>query len=73
MQYPHHNYRNPRLRLTTKAKDYKGAGQEWSLGVTFHAPGSVGKCEGMNPHTPKWALTLGIGVLMNFQIFKGQL
>ncbi len=23
-----------------------------SLGVTPHAPESVGKCEGMNPHTP---------------------
>jgi hypothetical protein len=22
-------------------------------GVTFHAPESVGECEGMNPHTPK--------------------
>jgi hypothetical protein len=24
----------------------------------------------MNPYTPKWALTLGIGVLMDFQIFR---
>jgi hypothetical protein len=28
-------------------------GQEGNPGVTFHAPRSVGKCEGMNPHTPK--------------------
>jgi hypothetical protein len=28
-------------------------GQERSLGVTFHAPGNVGECEGMNLHTLK--------------------
>jgi hypothetical protein len=27
----------------------------------------------MNPHTPKWAPTLGIGVPMDSQIFKGRL
>jgi hypothetical protein len=32
----------------------------------------VGKCEGMSPHTPKWAPTLGVGFLMDFQIFKEQ-
>jgi hypothetical protein len=40
-------------------------GQEWILGIKFHAPGSVGECEGMNPHTPKWTPTLGVGVLMD--------
>jgi hypothetical protein len=45
---------NPSLGLTTKAKAYKGTSQKWSPGVTFHVPGSVGKCEGINPHTPKW-------------------
>ncbi len=43
----------------------EGEGQEWSPRVTFHAPGSVWKCEGMNPHTPKWAPTLGVGVPMD--------
>jgi hypothetical protein len=38
---------DPSLRLTIKARACKGAGQEWSLGVTFHAPKSVGGCEGM--------------------------
>jgi len=33
-------------------------------------PKSEGKCEGMNPHTPKGVFTLGIGVLMDSQIFK---
>jgi hypothetical protein len=28
------------------------------------------ECEGMNPHTPKWAPTLGVGVPMDSQIFK---
>jgi hypothetical protein len=46
----------------TKAKTCKGVGQEWNSEVTFHDLGSVGECEGMNPHTPKWAPTLGVGV-----------
>jgi len=37
-------------------------GQEGSLGVMPYALGSVGKCEGMNPHTSKGASTLGIGI-----------
>jgi hypothetical protein len=41
--------------------------------VTSHAPGSVGKCEGMNPHIPKGASTLGVGVLVDFRIFREQL
>jgi hypothetical protein len=40
--------RNPNLGLTTKARACEGACQEWSPRVTFHAPKSVGKCEGMN-------------------------
>jgi hypothetical protein len=44
---------NPSLGLATKARAYKGVDQEGSPGVTSHAPKSVGKCEGMNPHTPK--------------------
>jgi hypothetical protein len=38
--------------LATKARAFKVAGQEWSPIVTFHAPKSVGKCEGMNPTLP---------------------
>jgi len=29
-------------------------------------PGNEKKCEGMNPHTPKGAFTLGVGVPMDF-------
>jgi hypothetical protein len=65
--------RNPSLGLVTKAKVCKGAGQEGSPGVTSHASKSVGECEGMNPHNPKWALILGVGVSMDSQIFKERL
>jgi hypothetical protein len=50
---------NLSLELMTKAKACQNAGQEGSSGVTFHALRNVEKCEGMNPHTPKWAPTLG--------------
>ncbi len=49
----HSACRNPSLGLTIKARACKSAGQEGSLGLTSHAPGSVGEYEGMNPHTPK--------------------
>ncbi len=29
-------------------------------------------CEGMSPHTPKWTPTLGVGVLIEYQIFREQ-
>jgi hypothetical protein len=44
---------NPSLGLVIKVRACKGAGQEGSLGITSHALKSVGKCEGMNLHTPK--------------------
>jgi len=39
--------------LMTKAKAYKGVGQEGSPEVTSHTPGTIGECEGMNLHIPK--------------------
>jgi hypothetical protein len=66
---------NPSFGLATKARAYKGAGQEWIPRVTFHAPKSVGKCEGMNPHTPKWTPkrtpTLGVRAV-DCRIFRRQ-
>ncbi len=56
--------RNPSLGLVTKARACKVTCQEGSPGVTPHGPGSVGKCERMNPHTSKGASTLGVGVPM---------
>jgi hypothetical protein len=62
-QHEDHKCRNPSFGLATKAKACEGASQEWSLGVTFHAHGSVGECEGMNPpyfqvnsHFGSWSL-----------------
>jgi hypothetical protein len=71
----HGECHNLNLMLATKARAYKCAGQEWNMGFSFHVPKSVGKCEGMNPHIPKckWARTLGVGVLIDSQIFKGKL
>jgi hypothetical protein len=46
------NCHNFNLGLITKARAYKGVGQERSPRVAFHAPRSVGECEGMNLHTP---------------------
>ncbi len=43
----------------TKARACKVAGQKGSPRVTFHAPESARKCEGINLHIPKGALTLG--------------
>jgi len=38
-----------------QGKGLQGCRPKWKLG-------SVGKCEGMNPHTPKGASTLGVGI-----------
>jgi hypothetical protein len=65
--------RNRGLGLTTKETACKVANQEGSPKVMSHAFGSVGKCEGMNLRTPKGASTLGVGVPMDYQIFREQL
>jgi len=57
---------NLSLGLATKARVYKVAGQE-------RKPGSERKCEGMNPHTPKGAFTLGVGVSVDSRMFKKRL
>jgi hypothetical protein len=36
----------------------------------IHTPKSAKECEGMSPHTFKWTPTLGVGVLMDFQILR---
>jgi hypothetical protein len=57
----------------TKVKACKVAGQEGSSRVMLHAPGSVGKCEGMNSHTSKGVSTLGVGVPVDFKKFREKL
>jgi hypothetical protein len=64
--------RNPNRGLATKAKGLQGCGPRGSPKVTSHAPRSVGKCEGVNPHTPKATPTLGDGVPMDFRHFREQ-
>jgi hypothetical protein len=68
--------RNLNIRLATKARACKGEDQEGSPRITSHVPRSVGECEGMNPHTPKWtpkwAPTLRVRILMDSQIFREQ-
>ncbi len=61
------------LRLATKARVCKSAGQEGGPGGTSYTLGNVGECERMSPHTPKWAPTWGVGVPMESWIFKEQL
>jgi hypothetical protein len=46
-----HPCRNLSLGLATKARACKGEGQEGNLGVTSHAPGSVGECENEHSHS----------------------
>jgi len=62
--------RNPSFGLATKAKGLQGCGPRESPGVTSHTPGSVGKCEGVNPHTFKATRTLGDGVPVDSQNFR---
>jgi hypothetical protein len=38
----------------------------------IHIPKSAGKCEGMNPHSPKWVPILGVGVSRDSWSFKEQ-
>jgi len=64
------NCRNPSFGLATKAKGLQGCGPRESPGVTSHIPGSVGKCEGVNPHTPKATPTLGDGVPVDSWNFR---
>jgi len=62
--------RNLNFGLVTKAKGLQGCGPKENPGVTSHTPGSVGKCEGMNPRTPKATPTLGDGVSVDSQNFR---
>ncbi len=45
--------RNPSLGLTTKARGLQSYKPRGSSGVTPHAPGSVGRCDGVNLYTLK--------------------
>jgi hypothetical protein len=64
---------NLSLGFAIKVRACKGVGQKGSLGVTSHILGSVGECEGMNLHTPKWTLILGVGLPVDSWTFRHQL
>jgi len=51
--------RNFSFGLTTKAKGLQGCEPRESSEVTSHTPENVGKCEGVNLHTPKATPILG--------------
>jgi hypothetical protein len=55
-----------------RQKGLQGCGPKGSPGVTSGTPGSVGKCEGVNPHTPKATPALGDGVPVDSRNFKDQ-
>jgi hypothetical protein len=56
-----------------RQRGLQGCKPRRSPGITPHALRSVGKCEGMNPHTPKVIPTLGDGVLVDSRILRGRL
>jgi hypothetical protein len=66
-------YHDPNLGLATKARAYKVTGQEGSPIIMPHAPRSVRKCEGIDPYTPKGTPTLGVGISVDSQMFRGWL
>jgi hypothetical protein len=66
----HPNCHNLTFGLVTKAKGLQECRPRGSLGVTSHIRRSVGKCEGVNLHTPKVTFTLGDGVPVNSQNFR---
>jgi hypothetical protein len=70
-RWPHFHCRNPNLGPVTKARAYKGGGQEWSSWVTFHALRTMGECDGMNFHTPKRVPILGVGLLNLHRVIIG--
>jgi hypothetical protein len=55
-----------------RQKGLQGCGPKGSPGITSGTPGSVGKCEGVNPHTPKATPTLGDGVPVDSRNFRDQ-
>ncbi len=66
----HDYYHDPSLGLTIKARGMEMCKSKVQPESHIHIHKSVGECEGMSPHAPKWALTLGIEILMDSQIFK---
>ncbi len=64
------NMSQPQPWVHDQGKACKGVGQEGSPRSTSYIPESARKGERMNPHTPKRAPTLGVGVSMESRIFR---
>jgi len=56
----------PELWAHDQDKGMKRCRPNMQLGNHTHTSRSARKCEGMSRHTPKWTLTLGIRVPMDF-------
>jgi hypothetical protein len=62
---PCHDYcHNLSLGLAIRARGMERCEPKMQPRNHIHIPGSVGECERMRPHAPKWVPTLGIGVSM---------
>jgi hypothetical protein len=61
---------NLNFGLTTRAKGLQRCGSKGSSRIIAHTLGSVGKCEGVNPHTPKATPTFGDEVLVDSRNFR---
>jgi Ni,Fe-hydrogenase I cytochrome b subunit len=54
------------LRLKQRFAKVQTESEVWKSHFMFLSSESVGGCERINPHIPKWAPTLGVGVLVDF-------
>jgi hypothetical protein len=53
--------RNPSIWLATKARGLRGCGLKSRPESHITCSRECKECEGVNPHTPKWTPTLGVG------------
>jgi len=53
------------LGLVTKVRGLQRCGSKVKSKSHISCSQECRKCEGKNPHTPKWAPTLGVGVPMD--------
>jgi len=58
------------MTLTLSSWPRKKHGKVWTESATWESHLHSQECEGMNPHTPKWTPTLGIGFHVESWIFK---
>ncbi len=70
----YHDYcHDVNLKLMTKIRNMERCEPKMQHGSHIHTLKNESECKIMSPYTPKWAPTLGVGVLTNFQISRKQL